>query len=585
MRSCLYVCLVAASLLALSTSAQAAPPQWIWSSPDAATKAEAGSVYFRKAFEVAEPESGELEISADNSYELFVNGRNVGAGEGWNQRTKYKIGPLLTPGRNLIAVHAKNAGPDPAGLMVKATIKSKGKPAQEIVSDGSWKFATKVGGRWAVLDFSDEKWAKVHALGEYGKSGPWGPAGKLVDAPASLVPIGAKSQEKGLFELRDGDRVVLLGGTFIERLQNDGYFETALTVALPHKHITYRNLGWSGDTVWGDSRGVFGGRAEGFKRLVSDVALCKPTVIVVCYGQNEAYAGEEGLADFEQGLNALLDALEPTGARIVLLTPPPREAVGPAAQFASEYNTQLQRYCHAIGEAADQRGHTHADLFGRLQNAHASERHPYPLTHNGQHFTPYGNWCIAKDLVKLLTAPYDPWSVEIDVARNTLEARGTAVSELKADQNGLSFVATDRRLPRFELARGDYPAADYIPLASQTIEVAGLPAGRYEILIDGQRAGELEVNNDDPVPFAFDNAALGERQAKLRRLIDEKNTLFFHRYRPQNETYLFLFRKHEQGNNAVEIPMFDPLIEEKEKQIAQLRQPLKQKYELRRVSR
>tara|TARA_R110002049_G_scaffold2750_2_gene21670 strand:+ start:533696 stop:534550 length:855 start_codon:yes stop_codon:yes gene_type:complete len=50
-------------------------------------------------------------------------------------------------------------------------------------------------------------------------------------------------------------------------------------------------------------------------------------------------------------------------------------------------------------------------------------------------------------------------------------------------------------------------------------------------------------------------------------LVVQKNQLFFHRYRPQNETYLLLFRKHEQGNNAVEIPQFDPLIEQADKAI------------------
>jgi hypothetical protein len=59
--------------------------------------------------------------------------------------------------------------------------------------------------------------------------------------------------------------------------------------------------------------------------------------------------------------------------------------------------------------------------------------------------------------------------------------------------------------------------------------------------------------------------------APLRTAIREKNELFFHRHRPQNETYLFLFRKHEQGNNAVEIPQFDPLIEKKEQQISVLK--------------
>lgn len=54
----------------------------------------------------------------------------------------------------------------------------------------------------------------------------------------------------------------------------------------------------------------------------------------------------------------------------------------------------------------------------------------------------------------------------------------------------------------------------------------------------------------------------------LRSLIAEKNRLFFNRWRPANETYLFGFRKHEQGQNAAEIPLFDPLIEAKEKEIA-----------------
>ena len=67
---------------------------------------------------------------------------------------------------------------------------------------------------------------------------------------------------------------------------------------------------------------------------------------------------------------------------------------------------------------------------------------------------------------------------------------------------------------------------------------------------------------------------------RLRAVIDKKNELYFHRWRPQNETYLFGFRKHEQGNNAVEIPQFDPLVAEKEEEIARLKKPVKHTYEL-----
>ncbi|NNM29881.1 MAG: hypothetical protein HKO57_10180, partial [Akkermansiaceae bacterium] len=57
----------------------------------------------------------------------------------------------------------------------------------------------------------------------------------------------------------------------------------------------------------------------------------------------------------------------------------------------------------------------------------------------------------------------------------------------------------------------------------------------------------------------------------MRAAVVKKNRLFFHRWRPVNETYLFLFRKHEQGQNAGEIPRFDPLIKKEEERIAGLR--------------
>jgi hypothetical protein len=61
---------------------------------------------------------------------------------------------------------------------------------------------------------------------------------------------------------------------------------------------------------------------------------------------------------------------------------------------------------------------------------------------------------------------------------------------------------------------------------------------------------------------------------ELRDAILEKNRLFFNQWRPQNETYITGFRKHEQGRHAAETPMYDPLIAEHEKAIAALRTAL-----------
>src|ERR1019366_7570253 len=129
-----------------------------------------------------------------------------------------------------------------------------------------------------------------------------------------------------------------------------------------------------------------------------------------------------------------------------------------------------------------------------------------------------------------------------------------------------------------------------------------LPEGLYRLRIDGKEVKLPRDENRDktfhrfglephPLPDASDwsigvklrNCPEYDQVEKLRETINEKNLLYFHRWRPQNETYLFGFRKHEQGNNAREIPLFDPLVEAKEKEIAPLRKPVKHVYELVRV--
>ena len=64
------------------------------------------------------------------------------------------------------------------------------------------------------------------------------------------------------------------------------------------------------------------------------------------------------------------------------------------------------------------------------------------------------------------------------------------------------------------------------------------------------------------------------RTSALRELIREKNELFLHRHRPQNETYLRGFRAHEQGANAAEIAEFGPLVAAKDAEIQTLRTQL-----------
>ena len=97
--------------------------------------------------------------------------------------------------------------------------------------------------------------------------------------PVLISPVRAADQ----FEFADGDRVVLVGSTLVEREQRYGYWETALTARYPNRDVTFRNLGWSGDTVFGEARAGFGSVADGFRHLKDHVLALKPTVIVLGY--------------------------------------------------------------------------------------------------------------------------------------------------------------------------------------------------------------------------------------------------------------------------------------------------------------
>src|SRR6185437_2127300 len=180
---------------------------------------------------------------------------------------------------------------------------------------------------------------------------------------AALIASFVIAQPAPKFEIKDGDRIVWIGSTLVEREQRYGYWETALHAAFPDKQFTVRNLGWSGDTVFGEARGRFDFNNPDacFKQLVNLTLELKPTVIFVSYGTNESFEGEAGLPKFEKGLEKLLNALKPAKARVVLFTPLPFE-IFKGGHALKKRNDQLSAYSSAIKRIANRRGLILADL-------------------------------------------------------------------------------------------------------------------------------------------------------------------------------------------------------------------------------
>ncbi len=267
--------------------------------------------------------------------------------------------------------------------------------------------------------------------------------------------------------IQPGDRIALIGSGWVERMHRHPWFEMMLSMEVPG--VTFRNMGWSGDTVHGDARAVFGSRQDGYQRLIKDSEIAAPNLAILCYGENEAFLNEAERAEFLKGYRKLIDDLKSKGSRVVLVIPRQREDAGPEFPNPAYYNSNLAQVANGIRALAKETGAALIDL---------------------EKFAP------------------DQRFTEEGIAWNDKGYRASAKEMMR--QLGFANPALDR---------------------------VGL--NKPELL------------------------------EELRTAVASKNEWFFHRYRPQNETYLFLFRKHEQGNNAVEVEQMEQFVRDGEAKITQ----------------
>lgn len=287
-----------------------------------------------------------------------------------------------------------------------------------------------------------------------------------------LLSAGVQSQVSTSthpLRMEADDRIVFLGNAFFEQAIFYGELETSLALRLPEKKLSFRNIGWSGDTVFGHSRTFgrrgrkFGGPEAGFERMIQHLTELGPDIVFVAYGFNESFENEKGLGNFRQGLLHLLDRLDELGAEVVLLSPTPMEGdFGASAKYVEDRNVHLLLYGEEMRDVSDLRGLLYIDLFRPLKS-----------------------W---------------PESYSRD---------------------------------------GIHPSANgYRRIAEIMVESLGLP--------------EPVVRLDS------------DEASRIRSEIIEKNQLYFHRWRPRNDAFVYGERRDEQRIAQVEPDKIKPFIEKKE---------------------
>ncbi len=382
-------------------------------------------------------------------------------------------------------------------------------------------------------------------------------------------------------EFRDGDRVVLIGNTLIERAQAYGHLETAILARLAPWKLTFRNLGWSGDTVFADSRGVFDPPAKGYARMLDHVGRLRPTVLLLGYGSNESFGGEAGLERFLAQYRKLIGDLRTrsaTDVRVVLLTIPPQQRPGlrrlntsrvslsqgrsdlEVDRFASNdlevpvrRNRQIAVYNAALTRMAREDRLALVDLDSPFQALWHKQQAQFTtaFTVDGRALNETGYRVLADGVINQWF-PVSPLTVTIRKASGKAAVQVDGPLAVPGARFDGERLVIESRPGRFVL------------------RVHGLPRGRYRMKVNSDDYGKLR-ESDFISGIAPSSGRPSTGVLALRQAVVAKNRLYFHRWRPQNTTYLFGFRKHEQGNNASEVAEFDKLVNAQESRIDVLR--------------
>lgn len=161
---CLFVC----------GTAWAQETQWIWSPAHEKNEVPPTDCFFRKSFDLQTPELGEVQITADNRYELLVNDQLVGRGEDWRKMQVYDISKHLRKGRNCIAVKVTNIDAGSAGLAATVLIKEEGNTFVSYSTGASWKSSVRHYQGWSNPDFPEREWVAAKSYGLLNSTLPWG---------------------------------------------------------------------------------------------------------------------------------------------------------------------------------------------------------------------------------------------------------------------------------------------------------------------------------------------------------------------------------------------------------------------------
>lgn len=439
------------------------------------------------------------------------------------------------------------------------------------------------------------------------------------------LPLAAQNPAAGnkppVFDLQDGDSFVFYGDSITHQSLYTQYVEDFFYTRYPDRKILFHNAGVSGDKA-----------ADALARFEDDVAFFKPKYVSVLLGMNDGQYEDfnaETFATYQKGMIEILEKIEAIGATAIPLSPTMFDHHQLSLQmktdtfrfkdrsFSPQYNALMAFYGAWLQETSGSARLPFVNLWGPLNDFTFSQRRTKPdfsLVEDTIHPGPAGQFIMAYSILSQFRPErrsVSYMSIQKEADQWTAKARGAKVTGIMTsdDGNTLTFTAEEQALPwvvpevssNYELKWGPstspavgmkLTAAGH-RLSNQSLQVAGLNPGTYELSIDDQVVGEfthlklgfkVELQSNEKTP----QHQQAEQVANLNRERNDDSV------RPLRDTWARvkgLRRNGDQEKFDAEYPELKKKIDalnlkalKYQSRIYALAQPIPRKYQLRRVN-
>lgn len=301
-------------------------------------------------------------------------------------------------------------------------------------------------------------------------------------------------------DLKDGDGIVFYGDSITHQRLYTQYLGDYFYTRFPHMRLRVHNAGVSGSVAW-----------EALERFDRDVAAYKPKYVLVLLGMNDGNHvpfDPAIFATYRHDMTSIFQKIQKIGATPIVMDPTMfdarvRRARRPHAnpENTSMYNAVMAYYGAWLREVATEQGFGFVDVWGPLNNVVMERRKSDPsftLVPDAVHPGPAGHMVIATAFIHDLGLSRQVSSIQVTLnadQQHQFNVAGGQLSNLKPRDDGIEFNWQAESLPWVvpDEARIDAQLTDLVySVNEESLEVHGLPPGKYMLAIDGHDVGTYD---------------------------------------------------------------------------------------------